>query len=51
MWNRDFASDANNTATVQWLAQFAASNNQIVPEQPQSPFAAFIAWLAALFGH
>jgi hypothetical protein len=51
VWNRDFTSDANNAAIVQWLAQFAASNNQIVPEQPQSPFAALVAWLAALFGH
>lgn len=50
VWNRDFTSDANNAAIVQWLAQFAGSNNEIVPEPPRSPFAAFIVWLAALFG-
>lgn len=51
VWNRDFTSDANNASIVQWLAQFAAANNQVVPEQPSSPFAAFIEALMALFGH
>ena len=51
VWNRDFTSDANNSSIVQWLAQFAAANNQVVPEPtPPSPFAAFIEVLMALFG-
>lgn len=50
VWNRDFTSDANNASIVQWLAQFAAGNNQVAPEAPSSPFAAFIEALMALFG-
>jgi hypothetical protein len=49
-WNRDFTSEANNASLVQWLAQFAAGNRQVTPERPPSPFAALIAWLAALLG-
>ncbi|MEW6603415.1 MAG: hypothetical protein AB1351_01855, partial [Thermoproteota archaeon] len=50
VWNQDFTSQANNTAIVQWIKQFAGQNNQVAPPPPASPFAAFIDWLIKLFG-
>lgn len=50
VWNQDFTSDINKTTILQRLKQFAAHNNQVVPPKPASPFAAFILWLAKLFG-
>jgi hypothetical protein len=48
VWHKDFISDSNKSAILEWLKQFSTDDNQVVPPSSPSFFAAFIAWLAAL---
>jgi hypothetical protein len=50
VWTKDFTSQTNIASITQWLQQFSGQNNQVMPPPPTSPFAAFLAWLAALLG-
>ena len=46
VWTKDFTSDSNRALIIQWLKQFAGSNNQVRP----APAISFWEWLRSLFG-